>query len=406
MAGRGTDIILGGNPEAEMPDEISPTDRELTMEQWRKRYEAVVASGGLHIIGTERHESRRIDNQLRGRSGRQGDPGSSRFYLSLEDNLMRIFAAERMSTLMRKLGMEKGEVIEHPWVTRAIENAQKKVEAHNFDIRKHLLEYDNVANEQRRIIYAKRNEIMELEKISPIVDAMREDVLDYMVEMHVPHGSLSETWDLAGLEATLKNKLAVNLPLRNWLHEHPEADTDVLRRDIDQAIQSQILMEQEAPEKRELFDELKRHILLDVLDYRWREHLQTLDQLRHGINLRAYAAKNPKQEFKKEALLIFSDMLDLVKQDTVSFIAHAQISPADAAPTDNRSSFIPEIEQVQATHKTDVDLLHPPDADTQQGKPPQSPQTKPVVRHNKKIGRNEPCPCGSGKKFKHCHGRN
>ena len=409
MAGRGTDIILGGNPEAEMPEDISPADRLQATEQWRQRYEAVVSSGGLHIIGTERHESRRIDNQLRGRSGRQGDPGSSRFYLSLEDNLMRIFAAERMAALMRKLGMQKGEVIEHPWVTRAIENAQKKVEAHNFDIRKHLLEYDNVANEQRRIVYAKRNEIMEMEDVSPIIDAMREDVVSDMIETHVPSGNLSETWDLDGLEKVLSNKLTVNIQLTNWLHEHPEADAATLRRDVDEAIRRQTMMYEEDPAKKEMFNQIKRHILLDVLDYRWREHLQTLDHLRHSINLRAYAAKNPKQEFKREALMIFAEMLDLVKQDTASFISHARITPVDetAIPEDSES-FIPGIDSVHATHNSEMDLLHPPAAgpsEERENPAKKKPEARPFVRAHRKTGRNQPCHCGSGLKYKHCHGR-
>jgi len=404
MAGRGTDIVLGGNPDIEIKDQENPGEAavEAIQKRWRERYDLVVASGGLHIIGTERHESRRIDNQLRGRSGRQGDPGSSRFYLSLEDNLMRIFASERVSAIMQKLGMQEGEAIEHPWVTKAIENAQRKVEAHNFDLRKHLLEYDDVANEQRKVIYGQRNDIMDAEDLSPIVLDMRADVAAQIVNAHIPPDSPIEMWDMEGLSKALQQQFRITLDIRGWLEEEESVVPDAIRRQIQGRIEEEYgHRTKDIPTA--LIKQVEKQILLDVLDRNWRDHLQTLDHLRRGINLRAYAAKNPKQEFKNEAFNMFVDMLDRIKHDTTAFLTHLRFQPPEeqgqppaAAPPAREDPG--RGHQIHAVHQAAPDILHPAQTMPAGGR-------EPYVRRDRKVGRNQPCPCGSGKKFKHCHGQ-
>jgi len=404
MAGRGTDIVLGGNPDIEIKALENPGEAEVEaiQKRWRERYDLVVASGGLHIIGTERHESRRIDNQLRGRSGRQGDPGSSRFYLSLEDNLMRIFASERVSAIMQKLGMQEGEAIEHPWVTKAIENAQRKVEAHNFDLRKHLLEYDDVANEQRKVIYGQRNDIMDAEDLSPIVLDMRADVAAQIVNAHIPPDSPIEMWDMEGLSKALQQQFRITLDIRGWLEEEDSVVPDAIRRQIQGRIEEEYgHRTKDIPTA--LIKQVEKQILLDVLDRNWRDHLQTLDHLRRGINLRAYAAKNPKQEFKNEAFNMFVDMLDRIKHDTTAFLTHLRFQPPEeqdqlpaAAPPAREDPG--RGHQIHAVHQAAPDILHPAQTMPAGGR-------EPYVRRDRKVGRNQPCPCGSGKKFKHCHGQ-
>jgi len=401
MAGRGTDIVLGGGLQAELdalgPDADEATRRQLR-EDWQARHDAVVAAGGLHIIGTERHESRRIDNQLRGRSGRQGDPGSSRFYLSLEDNLMRIFASDRVSGLMQKLGMEKGEAIEHPWVTKAIENAQRKVEAHNFDIRKNLLEFDDVANDQRKVIYAQRNELLEAEDVSASIVAMRREVIERTINTYIPPESLEEQWDVAGLEAALEKDFGIQLDIRGWLEAEPALHEESLRSRILEELEK-TYADKEALVGASWMRHFEKSILLQVLDSQWKEHLAAMDYLRQGIHLRGYAHKNPKQEYKREAFEMFSAMLERIQYDTVSFISRVQFQTErepQPVPLPRRSSAALRFEHAE----TSVLAMASESAEAEE----EVSQT-PFVRQDRKIGRNEPCPCGSGKKYKHCHGR-
>ena len=418
MAGRGTDIVLGGNQEAKLREISDETQQEQLRQQWQQDYQTVLTAGGLHIIGTERHESRRIDNQLRGRSGRQGDPGSSRFYLSLEDNLMRIFAAERISGIMKKLGMKKGEVIEHPWVNKSIENAQRKVEAHNFDIRKHLLEYDNVANEQRMIIYTQRKEIMAMQDVDDIVEGMCISNLENTCESHVAAESLPESWDLPELQKQLQHQFDLELELQDWLHQNEAADTGAMRQKVVDAFMEQ-QRQRAAAMPPELMHSIKKHVLLDVLDRHWRDHLQAMDYLRGNINLRAYAHKNPKQEFKREALELFSMMLDKISFDVSSIISHLRVS---RDPPEMPSAKTPDFERTRSVHSAGPNLLQPPDDGNigqqpavpasgrgnpeQLARAPQIPvERSPYIKPEHKVGRNQPCHCGSGKKYKHCHGR-
>ncbi len=417
MAGRGTDIVLGGNPDAEVealndPDEATVSE---IRDQWQQRHEQVVAAGGLHIIGTERHESRRIDNQLRGRSGRQGDPGSSRFYLSLEDSLMRIFASERVSGWMQKLGMEEGEAIEHPWVSRAIENAQRKVEAHNFDIRKHLLEFDDVANDQRKVVYEQRNELLEADDVSDNIAAMRNDVFNSVISTYVPPGSMDEQWDIAGLTEALEREFGLQLPIADWLEQDKNLHEEGLRERIMQAV-DEAAAEKERSIGPDLMRRIEKQLMLDVLDRLWMEHLAALDHLRQGINLRSYAAKNPKQEFKKDAFALFVEMLDNIKHDTISILSRVQVraeEDVEAAEARRRESAARM--QTQQQHPEAPDALHPPQSQSASPAGGQaaaggtaaaaSQPSEPVVREGRKVGRNEPCPCGSGKKYKQCHGK-
>ena len=404
MAGRGTDIVLGGNLQAElssMGDEANEDVRNNTVEHWQQRHDEVVAAGGVHIIGTERHESRRIDNQLRGRSGRQGDPGSSRFYLALEDNLMRIFASERVAGLMQKLGMEKGEAIEHPWVTKAIENAQRKVEAHNFDIRKNLLEFDDVANDQRKVVYTQRNELLEVENVSETITSMRDNVVAHTISDHIPPQSLEEQWDVPGLEAALEQTYGVKLPVQEWLDRDDSLHEETLRERILQALQ-QAYTEKEAMVGSAWMRQFEKSILLQVLDTQWKEHLAAMDYLRQGIHLRGYAQKNPKQEYKREAFEMFTALLERIQHETISFLWRVQFQPERAPepiprPARRAASEL-HFEHAEVSALADGDEEEVPAADA-------AAAHTPYVREGRKIGRNEPCPCGSGKKFKHCHGR-
>ena len=405
MAGRGTDIVLGGNYEAELakldnPDELT---KERLKADWKKLHEEVVTNGGLRVIGTERHESRRIDNQLRGRSGRQGDPGSSRFYLSLEDNLMRIFASERVSALMQKLGMQEGEAIESGMVSKAIENAQRKVEAHNFDIRKHLLEFDDVANDQRKVIYEWRNELLESDDISEDIKTMREDVLENIVGTHVPPGSMEEMWDIKALTDAIEYEFGLKLPIQEWLDEDTTLNADTLSGKIFAELE-RVLAEKDRLVPPDLMRRIEKDFMLDVLDRHWKEHLMAMDHLRQGIGLTSYAAKNPKQEYKKEAFAMFSEMLENMKVDIIGILSKVQIrTDSDMEPVERH----PEVQNMQFNHPSAPDALSgsvEEQAAAAAGAAPPQPQT-PYVRKERKVGRNEPCPCGSGKKYKHCHGR-
>ncbi|GAB0147468.1 preprotein translocase subunit SecA [Marichromatium sp. PS1] len=404
MAGRGTDIVLGGNLEAELEAAGPDADVEALRADWEQRHAAVREAGGLHVIGTERHESRRIDNQLRGRSGRQGDPGSTRFYLSLEDNLMRIFASERVGALMKRLGMQKGEAIEHPWVTRAIENAQRKVEGRNFDIRKQLLEYDDVANDQRKVIYRQRRELMDVNDVSATVAAMRADVLTEVINGYIPPESFEEQWDLPGLEEALAEHFGGDWPLRRWLEEDDSLHEETLRARIAQTLEAR------NGEKEQLIGadnmrQLEKAVMLQTLDAQWKDHLAAMDYLRQGIHLRGYAQKNPKQEYKREAFEMFSAMLEAIKQEVIGTLAKLQIQTAADLP-ERQSAPSADFEFKHETFTgLDTDQAEPkPEADPA-ARAAQPEGDAPYVRDGRKIGRNEPCPCGSGKKYKQCHGK-
>ncbi len=406
MAGRGTDIVLGGNLESELGgiDSVTDTDKSARTIAWEKRHAEVLTAGGLHIIGTERHESRRIDNQLRGRSGRQGDPGSSRFYLSLEDNLMRIFASERIGNIMQKLGMEEGEAIEHSLVTRAIENAQRKVEGHNFDIRKHLLEYDDVANDQRKVIYEQRDEIIAAEEVSETVSAMREDAVETLMAGYLPPGTLDESWDLEGASEAIKEQFDLEIDLKAKL----EADSDADEDDLNEFAVAQLAEKYQQTEKLagpETLRRFEKFVLLKTLDEHWKEHLASMDYLRQSVGLRGYAQKNPKQEYKRESFELFSAMLDEYKKDVVGTLAKVQVrdpeevAEAEAAAAAQRPQEV-SYEHAAATSPA-ASAPPPPQAGYSAGGV-ESEET--YVRDQPKVGRNDPCWCGSGKKFKRCHG--
>ncbi|MCR8923680.1 preprotein translocase subunit SecA [Dasania sp. GY-MA-18] len=399
MAGRGTDIVLGGNVEVEIAELENPSEEQIQKlrDAWADRHKKVIEAGGLHIIGTERHESRRIDNQLRGRAGRQGDPGMSRFYLSMDDSLMRIFASERVKMFMQKLGMEKGEAIEHSMVTNSIEKAQKKVEGRNFDIRKQLLEYDDVANDQRQIVYQQRVELLEAEDIHDTIAAIREDVVNDLVSEYVPPQSIEEQWDIPGLESRLEAEFATVCPVQEWLDNDDQLHEDTLREKILAAVKESY--EQKVAEIGDEMRQVEKHIMLQVLDGLWKEHLATMDHLRQGIHLRAYAQKNPKQEYKREAFELFQEMLVNLKFEVVKFLSHVRIQREDEVKAlEEQRRKIEAMQQMEFKH---------PSADSglagDEGE--QADEHEPFVREGRKVGRNEPCPCGSGKKFKQCHGK-
>ncbi|MPS49877.1 preprotein translocase subunit SecA [Methylobacillus sp.] len=406
MAGRGTDIVLGGNPEGEIAEieadeQLSEADKAARIAalkaDWQVKHDAVLAAGGLHIIGTERHESRRVDNQLRGRAGRQGDPGSSRFYLSLEDQLLRIFASDRVGAIMERLKMPEGEAIEHPWVTRAIENAQRKVEGRNFDIRKQLLEYDDVANDQRKVIYQQRNELLEAADVGETIAAMRVDVIHDLIATYIPPESLEEQWDVPGLEKALQADLGLEIPLQKMLEENPNLHEETLREHIVEAANAAYKAKEEqasAPVLRQF----ERAVMLQSLDNHWREHLAALDHLRQGIHLRSYAQKNPKQEYKREAFALFSSMLDTVKREVtqVTMLVKVQ-SEADVEAVEKH----PELENVQYQHADFDEAL----GNAEESDEASDQSVKTFERAGAKVGRNDPCPCGSGKKYKQCHGK-
>ncbi|AFJ02028.1 Protein export cytoplasm protein SecA ATPase RNA helicase [Methylophaga frappieri] len=402
MAGRGTDIVLGGSLDADLETLSDPADeaqKKAVKAAWQQRHDAVVSAGGLHIIGTERHESRRIDNQLRGRSGRQGDAGSTRFYLSLEDNLMRIFASDRMASLMQKLGMEKGEAIEHPWVSRAIENAQRKVEGHNFDIRKQLLEFDDVANDQRKVVYEQRNELMATDDLSQNVVSMRASVLNDVISIYVPPNSIDEQWHISGLEDALRDDFALDLDISGWLEADSSLYEETLRTKIIEAAEA-ASQEKEQQVGSELMRHFEKAVMLQTLDSQWKEHLAQMDYLRQGINLRGYAQKDPKQEYKREAFTLFSTMLGNIKREVISLISRVQVraeSDIEAVEAQRRQS-VDDVEYQHAEATTSAEQEAEPT-------PPQPMASAPITRDGRKVGRNELCPCGSGKKFKHCCGK-
>ncbi|WP_422466568.1 preprotein translocase subunit SecA [Endozoicomonas sp. ALC013] len=402
MAGRGTDIMLGGNWKAEVAELDSPAQEQIDQikADWQKRHMAVLEAGGLHIIGTERHESRRIDNQLRGRSGRQGDPGSSRFYLSLEDSLMRIFASERVKNFMKALGMEKGEAIEHRMVTNAIEKAQRKVEGRNFDIRKQLLEYDDVANDQRKVIYHQRDELLSAEDVSSSIEALREDVVSGLISQHIPPQSLEEQWDVKGLEEKLASELNERMPVQQWLDEDDRLDEEALRERILQGVIDSYRKKEELA-GAEVLRNFEKHILLRILDDKWKEHLATMDHLRQGIHLRGYAQKNPKQEYKREAFELFQQMLEDIKYDTIRIISHVQVQEDDRTAEMERQRREEMARRMQFEHARAQGV----EAEATGQEAPEEEAHQPFVREGRKVGRNDPCPCGSGKKFKQCHGK-
>lgn len=395
MAGRGTDIVLGGSWQAEVALLEEPTEEQIEAikADWKVRHDAVLAAGGLHIIGTERHESRRIDNQLRGRSGRQGDAGSSRFYLSMEDALMRIFASDRVSGMMRKLGMKEGEAIEHPWVTKAIANAQRKVESRNFDIRKQLLEYDDVANDQRRAIYSQRNELLDVSDVSETIASIREDVFKSTIDNYITPQSLEEEWDIQGLEERLKNDFDLEMPIAQWLDKEPELHEETLRERILENAKEQYQRKEEVVGS-EMMRNFEKGVMLQTLDSLWKEHLAAMDYLRQGIHLRGYAQKDPKQEYKRESFNMFATMLESLKYEVISVLSKVQVRMPEEveALEQQRREEAERLAQHQQLSHHDENALVTED--------PNAPATA-----ERKVGRNDPCPCGSGKKYKQCHGR-
>lgn len=407
MAGRGTDIVLGGSLEAEIHElgEGATDEQKAAIKaEWQKRHDAVKAAGGLHIVGTERHESRRIDNQLRGRSGRQGDPGSSRFYLSLEDNLMRIFASDWVQKAMRMMGMKEDDVIEDRLVSRQIEKAQRKVEAHNFDIRKNLLDFDDVNNDQRKVIYAQRDELLDAESVKDNVDGIRDDVIFDIVARFVPPNSIDEQWDLRGLEATLESDFGLQMSLTDLVKSHEELDAEAIAVKVQERV-NQHFAEKEAGLGEETMRALEKHVMLTVLDQSWKEHLARMDYLRQGIYLRGYAQKQPKQEYKKEAFELFSDMLENVKREVVTLLARVRIrsdEEVQALEAAERQQVEARLSQSQFQHQDAGG--YSADEEAAQVQAAQQGVAQ-MQRDEPKIGRNDPCPCGSGKKYKHCHGQ-
>ncbi|OTA17122.1 preprotein translocase subunit SecA [Xenorhabdus vietnamensis] len=396
MAGRGTDIMLGGSWQSEMAKLEEPTEAQIEKikAEWQERHDAVLAAGGLHIIGTERHESRRIDNQLRGRAGRQGDAGSSRFYLSMEDSLMRIFASDRVTGMMRKLGMQPGEAIEHPWVTKAIANAQRKVESRNFDIRKQLLEYDDVANDQRRAIYAQRNDLLDVSDVSETITSIREDVFKITIDAYIPPQSLEEMWDIEGLQERLVNDFDLELPIKEWLDKEPELHEETLRERIfEKALE--LYKQKEEIVSAEMMRNFEKGIMLQTLDTLWKEHLAAMDYLRQGIHLRGYAQKDPKQEYKRESFSMFSNMLESLKYEVISTLSKVQVRMPE------------EVEALEQQRREEAERLarrQHLSHEVEQGALMSEAEAQ-MATGERKIGRNDPCPCGSGKKYKHCHGR-
>jgi preprotein translocase subunit SecA len=396
--------VLGGNLSAELAalgEDVGDAEKEQIRAAWLTRHEQVVAAGGLHVIGSERHESRRIDNQLRGRSGRQGDPGSSRFYLSLEDDLMRIFASERVAGLMQKLGMEEGEAIEHPWVTRSIESAQRKVEGRNFDIRKEILAYDDVANDQRKVVYAQRNELMAAEDISDIIAAIRADIINDAVNQYIPPKTMEEQWDVKGLELHLQQELNLSMPLAEMLNNDRSLNESKLR---------QLIIEKAAQESDAKADSIgvdvirhfEKSVMLQVLDNSWKEHLAAMDQLRQGIHLRGYGQKDPKQEYKREAFEMFNSLLEHIKLEVVTIMAKVQVTREEDVKAIDEQRQAP-IEM----HYEHAEAHSAFEAEAEQALPDNNSEAseQPFVRDTQKVGRNDPCPCGSGKKYKQCHGK-
>jgi preprotein translocase subunit SecA len=404
MAGRGTDILLGGNWEAEVAALENPSAEQIAQikADWQKRHQQVLEAGGLHVIASERHESRRIDNQLRGRAGRQGDAGSSRFYLSLEDSLMRIFASDRVKNFMKALGMQSGEAIEHRMVTNAIEKAQRKVEGRNFDIRKQLLEYDDVANEQRKVIYHMRNSLLAAENIGDTIGEFRQEVLDATISQHIPPQSLPEQWDVAGLEAALSSDFAMKLPIQQWLDEDDHLYEETLREKLLKEI-TDAYTEKEDQAGLEALRTFEKQILLRVLDDLWKDHLSTMDHLRHGIHLRGYAQKNPKQEYKRESFTLFQELLESIKRDTIRVLSHVQVRRED--PAEEEARLRREAEELASRMQFQHAAAPGLEGEQLAEEGAEVAVASAPVRNDMKLGRNEPCWCGSGKKFKHCHGQ-
>ncbi|MFA6052858.1 MAG: preprotein translocase subunit SecA [Methylobacter sp.] len=400
MAGRGTDIVLGGNLEAELAalgEGASDAEKERVRGAWLDRHEQVIGNGGLHVIGSERHESRRIDNQLRGRSGRQGDPGSTRFYLSLQDDLMRIFASDRVAGLMKKLGMGDGEAIEHPWVTRSIENAQRKVEGRNFDIRKEILAYDDVANDQRKVIYAQRNELMAAAEISEIITAIRKDVINNVITQYIPPRTMVEQWDIKGLEDHLHQEFNVEIPVRKMLDEDHSLQEEALRQRIVDILE-QNHKDKEQQMSEEVLQHVEKSVMLQVLDNSWKEHLAAMDYLRQGIHFRGYAQKDPKQEYKREAFEMFTNLLEHIKYEVIEILFKVQVRQEEDIRAIDEQRQMPK--EMHFEHAEASALQEPEQAAEQPEK-----VVQPFTRDGDKVGRNDPCPCGSGRKFKQCHGR-
>jgi len=403
MAGRGTDIVLGGNLDAELKllgEEASDSEKEKLREIWLDRHNQVIAAGGLHVIGSERHESRRIDNQLRGRSGRQGDPGSTRFYLSLQDDLMRIFASDRVAGLMKKLGMGDGEAIEHPWVTRSIENAQRKVEGRNFDIRKEILAYDDVANDQRKVVYAQRNELMAAKEISEIITAIRKDVVNNVITQYIPAKTMVDQWDIQGLEDHLQQEFNVKIPIRKMLEEDLGLQEPSLRTRIIDILEENH-KEKENHITQEVLQHFEKSVMLQVLDSSWKEHLAAMDYLRQGIHFRGYAQKDPKQEYKREAFEMFSSLLDHIKYEVIEILFKVQIRQEEDVNAIDEQMQAPREMHFEHAVAPGFDDLDEPAVIVEE----ENISEQPYVREGIKVGRNDPCYCGSEKKYKHCHGK-
>ena len=408
MAGRGTDIVLGGNWEAEAAALDDPSDEQIEALKaaWQERHDAVLAAGGLHVIGSERHESRRIDNQLRGRAGRQGDPGSTRFFLSLEDNLMRLFGSDRVQRLMQALGLEHGEAIEHKMVSNAVERAQKKVEGRNFDIRKQLLEYDDVSNDQRRVVYQQRDEVLAADDLSSNIAEIREQVLSEAISSYVPPQSLAEQWDLPGLQDYLKQEFNLDVPLVQWAEEDEHFHEELLRERLHDQHRGLFTSKAEAVGP-ELMRRFEKQVMLQVLDTRWKEHLQHMDHLRRGIHLRGYAQKNPKQEYKREAFELFQALLGNIKHDVIRILSHVQVrrqEEVDELERERRATLERERAVSQPVHEDAVASAEAV-AESEEASGESADDAQPVRRDGPKVGRNDLCPCGSGKKYKHCHGK-
>ncbi|TEW54913.1 preprotein translocase subunit SecA [Psychromonas sp. RZ22] len=399
MAGRGTDIVLGGNLQNRLEKLGELTEEQIQAETaaWKEDQAAVLAAGGLYIIGTERHESRRVDNQLRGRAGRQGDAGESRFYLSMEDSLMRIFASEKVSNMMKKLGMEDGEAIEHPWVTRAIENAQRKVEGRNFDMRKSLLDFDDVANDQRKVVYQQRNGVMDSEEITENIEQIWGDVFNSCIDEYVPQQSLTEQWDLEGLEKRLKQDFLIELPVQQWLVDDANLQEETIRENIVGHAKA-VYQEKKEQVGQSIIAGFEKSVMLQTIDTLWKEHLSAMDHLRQGIHLRGYAQKDPKQEYKRESYGLFIEMLENLKSDVVGILSKVQIQSREEAQAieekrrENDAKANLQFQHAQVEGEADSAHQSEESSDT-------------FVRQEKKVGRNEACPCGSGKKFKQCHGK-
>ncbi|MGJ8524862.1 Protein translocase subunit SecA [Halomonadaceae bacterium LMG 33818] len=410
MAGRGTDIMLGGSWEAEVDQLENPSEAQKAQikADWQKRHDAVIEAGGLHVIGSERHESRRIDNQLRGRAGRQGDPGSTRFFLSLEDNLMRLFGSERLQSLMNRLGLERGEAIEAKMVSNAVERAQRKVEGRNFDIRKQLLEYDDVANDQRQVVYEQRDEILTSPDIAENIRNIRQQVMETTFEQYVPAGTLPEQWDIEGLENDLKENFNLSVDLEEWFEEVPNLSAEAMLERL-QAEHAELLADKRENLGDELMNRLEKQFMLQVLDTRWKEHLQSMDHLRRGIHLRGYAQKNPKQEYKREAFELFQGLMTNVKSDVIRILSHVQVrmeEEVDQFEEQRRQQLEQEQFNSAVVHDelpSEFAISDDALAAAEAVNDTATPST--VKREEPKVGRNDPCPCGSGKKYKQCHGR-